>query len=155
MDEYTKILRGKNTPVTPGTIRKYIPADFPELSSNDEELPEPQGLRLHACDTEEVTTLTATSQPSWADLHPELTTKSSGGRVEDLPVVKAYREDLATRERPEKRKAEEVTAATLKALKRKSFLSLLKSRLSTECDKPYSKGYFQKISITIHPKLNY
>ena len=66
-------------------------------------------------------------QPSWADLHPELAAKSSGGPIKDTAVVKAYREDLAMRERASKRKAEEVTEDSLKVLKRKSFLLLLKS----------------------------
>ena len=75
-------------------------------NSDEKELPETQRIagsfRLHACDNEEVTT-----QANWADLHPELVAKSSGGRVEDLPVVKAFRENLAKRERAEKRKADE------------------------------------------------
>ena len=98
-----KILRGKGTPITPGTIRKYVPADFPEFSSDEEELPAPQlggNFRPLACDNEEPTTSQATSsQPSWADLHPELAAKSSGGPVKDTAVVKAYKDDLAIRER--------------------------------------------------------
>ena len=129
----TKILRGKGTPITPGTIRVYVPAEYTEFSSDEEELPAPplQGghFRPHACDNEEVTPKPATSQPSWTDLHPELAAKSSGGPVKDTAVVKAYKEDLAIRERASKRKAEEVTAATLKDLKRRSFLLLLKFKL--------------------------
>ena len=120
-----KILRGKGTPITPGTIRRYVPADFPEFSSDEEELPAPQlggNFRPQACDNEEPQpSQTASSQPSWADLHPELAAKSSGGPVKDTAVVIAYREDLAKRERAGKRKAEEVTSASLKVLKRKSF----------------------------------
>ena len=126
-----KILRGKGTPITPGTIRRYVPADFPEFSSDEEELPAPRlggNFRPHDCDNEEPTSSKAVSvQPSWADLHPELAAKSSGGPVKDTAVVKAYREDLAMRERASKRKAEEVTEDSLKVLKRKSFLLLLKS----------------------------
>ena len=86
-----KILRGKGTPITPGTIRRYVPADFPEFSSDEEELPAPGGnFRPHACDNEEPTTSQAvSSQPSWADLHPELAAKSSGGPVKDTAVIKA------------------------------------------------------------------
>ena len=61
------------------------------------------------------------SLPRWSDLHPELAAKSSGGPVKDTAVVIAYVEELFKRERAEKRKAEEVTTASLKALKRKYF----------------------------------
>ena len=120
----TKILRGKGTPITPGTIRIYFPADFLEFSIDENELPAPQlggNLRPHVCDNEEATPKPATSQPSWADFHPELAAKSSGGPVKDTAVVKAYKEDLAIRERASKRKAEEVTEDSLMVLKRKSF----------------------------------
>ena len=90
-------------PVKPGTIRKYVPGTYLE---ND---------RSRA---EEVQPLPTTPQPSWAEIHPELAAKSSGSRVEDLPVVKEYKEDLAKRERAEKRKAEDFDEKTLKALKR-------------------------------------
>ena len=71
-----------------------------------------------------------TSQPNWAELHPELDAKSKiCGRVEDTAIVKVYREDLAVIERAEKRKAEDVTAASLKELKLKSFLLILKFKL--------------------------
>ena len=57
-----------------------------------------------ANENEEVFPQSTNSQPSWSDLHPELAAKSKvGGHVEDLPIVKAYREDLAKRERVEKR----------------------------------------------------
>ena len=72
------------------------------------------------------TSQAASSQPSWADLHPELAAKSSGGPIKDTAVVIAYRADLVKRERAGKRKAEEVTSASLKVLKRKSFLLFLK-----------------------------
>ena len=35
-----KIFRGKDTLVRPATIRNRVPADFPEISSDEEELPE-------------------------------------------------------------------------------------------------------------------
>ena len=74
------------------------------------------------------TSQAASLQPSWADHHPELAAKSSGGAVKDTAFVKAYREDLAKRERAKKRTAEEVISASLKArLKRKSFLLFLKT----------------------------
>ena len=119
-------LVGKNAPVKPGTIRRRVPAEFPEFSSDEEELPAVPRIggnfRPHVCENEEPQpSQTASSQPSWADLHPELAAKSSGGPVKDTAVVIAYREDLAKRERAGKRKAEEVTSASLKVLKRKSF----------------------------------
>ena len=86
-------------------------------------------FRPHACDNEEVPPQATSYHPSWAALYPELAAKSSGGRVEDLPVVKAYKEDLAKRKLAEKRKAEEVTEATLKALKRNSFYYYFKPKL--------------------------
>ena len=105
--------------------------DFPELSSDEEELPTPQlggNFRPLACDNEEPTTSQATSsQPSWADLHPELAAKSSGDPTKDNAVVKAYKEDLAIRERASKRKAEEVTEDSLKVLKRQSFFITIKT----------------------------
>ena len=52
-------------------------------------------FRPYRCNNEEVTPQPTISQPSWADLHPELTAKSSGSRVEDLPVVKSYKEDYS------------------------------------------------------------
>ena len=127
-----KIIRGKGTPITPGTIQRYVPADFPEFSSDEEELPAPPqqsgNFRPHACDNEEPTSSqAASSQPSWTDLHPKFAANSSGGPVKDIDVVKAYKEDLAVIERPSKRKAEEITADLLMVLKRKSFLLLLKS----------------------------
>ena len=121
-----RTLVGKDAPVKPGTIRRRVPAEFPEFSSDEEELPAVPRIggnfRPQACDNEEPQpSQTASSQPSWADLHPELAAKSSGGPVKDTAVVIAYREDLAKRERAGKRKAEEVTANSLKVLKRKSF----------------------------------
>ena len=121
-----RTLVGKDAPVKPGTIRRRVPAEFPEFSSDEEELPAVPRIggnfRPHVCENEEPSTShTASSQPSWADLHPELAAKSSGGLVKDTAVVIAYREDLAKRERAGKRKAEEVTSASLKVLKRKSF----------------------------------
>ena len=126
MTSQLRTLVGKNAPVKPGTIRRRVPSEFPEFSSDEGELPAvPRiggNLRPHACDKEEPSTFqAASSQPSWADLHPELAAKSSGGPVKDTAVVIAYREDLAKRERAGKRKAEEVTANSLKVLKRKSF----------------------------------
>ena len=66
-----------------GTIRRRVPAEFPEFSSDEEELPETPRIggnfRPHACDNKEVqpsTSQAASSQPSWADLHPELAAKS-------------------------------------------------------------------------------
>ena len=124
-------LVGKNAPVKPGTIRRRVPAEFPEFSSDEEELPAVPRIggnfRPHACDNEEPSpSQGTTSQPSWADLHPELAAKSSGGPIKDTAVVIAYREDLAKRERAGKRKAEEITANSLKVLKRKSFLLFLR-----------------------------
>ena len=121
-----KILRGKGTPFTPGTIRVYVPAEYPEFSSDEEELPKPpqQGgnFRPHDCDNEvPSTSQAAASRPSWTDLHPELAAKSSEGPVKDTAVVKAYKDDLAVRERASKRKAEDITAYSLMVLKRKSF----------------------------------
>ena len=102
MAEYKKTLVGKDSPVKPGTIRRYVPASYPEFSSDEEELPETPRIggnfRPHACDNEEVQPQPTTSQPCWADLHPELAAKSSGGPVKDTAVVKAYREDLVKRE---------------------------------------------------------
>ena len=127
MTSQLRTLVGKDAPVKPGTIRRRVPAEFPEFSSDEEELPAVPRIggnfRPRACDNEEPSTSqAASSQPSWADLHPELAAKSSGGPIKDTAVVIAYREDLAKRERAGKQKAEEVTSTSLKVLKRKSFL---------------------------------
>ena len=127
-----RTLVGKDAPVKPGTIRRRVPAEFPEFSSDEEELPAVPRIggnfRPHVCENEEPQPSQGTpSQPSWADLHPELAAKSSGGPIKDTAVVIAYREDLAQRERAGKRKAEEVTANSLKVLKRRSFLLFLKT----------------------------
>ena len=58
MEEYAKRLVGKGSRVKPGTIRRYVPADFPEFSSDEEELPKTSRIggnfRPHACDNLEV-----------------------------------------------------------------------------------------------------
>ena len=94
MAAHNRTLVGKDAPIKPGTIRRSVPAEYPEFSSDEEELPAvpKQGgnFRPHACDNEKPSTSqAASSQPSWADLNPELAAKSKiGGRVED------YKHDL-------------------------------------------------------------
>ena len=125
MVEYAKTLVINDAPVKPGTIRRYVPADYPEFSSDEEESPETSRIggnfRPLACDNEKLTGQPITPQLSWADTYPELASKSSGGLVKDLQVVKAYKKDLA-----KSRKAEDIGEKTLKELKRKSFLLILK-----------------------------
>ena len=54
MAEQKKTLVGKDAPVKPGTIRRYVPAEYPEFSSDEKELPETLRIvgsfRPHACD---------------------------------------------------------------------------------------------------------
>ena len=116
MADHLRTLVGKDAPIKPGTICRRVPAEYPEFSSDEEEFPavprQGGNFRPHACDDEKPSpSQAASSQSSWADLHPELAAKSSGGPIKDTAVVIAYREDLAKRERAEKRKAEEVTSA--------------------------------------------
>ena len=72
-----RILRGKGTPITPGSNRKFVPADYPEFSTDEEELPPPQlggNFRPQACDNEEpqpTISQAVSSQSRWAVLHPE------------------------------------------------------------------------------------
>ena len=68
MAEYAKTLVGKDAPVKPGTIRRYVPAEYVEFSSDEEELPDPPriggNIRPHACDNVEVTPQPSTPQPN-------------------------------------------------------------------------------------------
>ena len=71
MADQLRTLVGKDAPIKPGTILRQVPAEYPEFSSDEEELPtvSRQGgnFRPHACDNEEVqpsTSQAASSQPS-------------------------------------------------------------------------------------------
>ena len=65
MASQIRTLVGKDAPVKPGTIRRRVPAEFPEFSSDEEELPAVPRIggnfRPHACDNEEPSTSQAAS----------------------------------------------------------------------------------------------